>query len=230
MPLTNIQIEKAKPGPKLVKLSDGGGLQLWIMPTGSKLWHLAYRNSEGKQKKLAYGPFPLISLAEARQKHDKAKRQLRQRHRPGATDAPRQDHQGAGGCRNLWSRGGGIPRQEATREDRGNHAEAPAAAIALCDPGPQEARLRLSYTRNWEDIAYELRLVGEPCRFGGLRWFAICPVTFRKVSKLYLPPGAKRFLARKAWRLSYASQNVAPGFTRLCDQREPATRPQAQKR
>lgn len=76
MPLTNLQIEKAKPGPKIVKLSDGGGLQLWIMPTGSKLWHLAYRNSEGKQKKLAFGPFPLISLAEARQKRDEAKRLL----------------------------------------------------------------------------------------------------------------------------------------------------------
>jgi integrase len=76
MPLTNLQIEKAKPGPKVVKLSDGGGLQLWIMPTGSKLWHLAYRNSEGKQKKLAFGPFPLISLAEARQKRDEAKRLL----------------------------------------------------------------------------------------------------------------------------------------------------------
>ncbi len=76
MPLTNLQIEKAKPGPKVVKLSDGGGLQLWIMPTGSKLWHLAYRNSEGKQKKLAFGAFPLISLAEARQKRDEAKRLL----------------------------------------------------------------------------------------------------------------------------------------------------------
>ncbi|MCA3597969.1 MAG: hypothetical protein IOC64_07635 [Methylobacterium sp.] len=86
--------------------------------------------------------------------------------------------------------------------------------------GPQEARLRLSYTRDGEDIAYELRLVGEPCRFGGLRWFAICPATLRKVSKLYLPPGATRFLARKAWRITYASQNIAPGFDRLCDQRD----------
>ncbi|MCZ8181491.1 MAG: hypothetical protein O9322_00820 [Beijerinckiaceae bacterium] len=85
---------------------------------------------------------------------------------------------------------------------------------------PQEARLRLSYTRDGEAVAYDLRLVAEPCRFGGMRWFAICPATRLKVSKLYLPPGAKRFLARKAWRLAYASQNVAPGFHRLCAQRD----------
>ncbi len=69
-------------------------------------------------------------------------------------------------------------------------------------------------------IDYDVRLVAEPCRFGGLRWFAICPATRLKVSKLYLPPGAKRFLARKSWRLAYASQHVAPGFDRLCAQRD----------
>jgi hypothetical protein len=86
--------------------------------------------------------------------------------------------------------------------------------------GPREALLRLSYTRDVEAVAYDVRLVAVPCRFGGLRWFAICPATWLKVSKLYLPPGARRFLARKAWRLAYASQHVAPGFDRLCAQRD----------
>jgi hypothetical protein len=40
--LTDIAIRKAKPGERLVKLSDGGGLQLWIAPTGGKLWYFAY--------------------------------------------------------------------------------------------------------------------------------------------------------------------------------------------
>lgn len=86
--------------------------------------------------------------------------------------------------------------------------------------GLREARLHLSYTRNREPMAYDVRLVAEPCRFGGSRWFAICPATGLRVSKLYLPPGARQFLARKAWKLAYASQNVAPGFDRLCDQRD----------
>jgi hypothetical protein len=92
-------------------------------------------------------------------------------------------------------------------------------SYAVSRQGPWEARLRLFYTRYGDAIDYDMQLVGEPCRFGGLRWFAICPATGCKVSKLYLPPGARHFLARKAWRLSYASQNVVPGFDRLCDQR-----------
>lgn len=73
MPLTDVQIRKANTGDKIVKLSDGGGLQLWLMPTGSKLWHLAYRDSQGKQKKLAFGAYPTLSLADARRKRDDAK-------------------------------------------------------------------------------------------------------------------------------------------------------------
>lgn len=58
-----------------MKLSDGGGLQLWVQPTGSRLWRLAYRFG-GKQKLLALGSYPLISLAEAREARDTAKRLL----------------------------------------------------------------------------------------------------------------------------------------------------------
>jgi hypothetical protein len=54
--LTDVAIRKAKPGERLAKLSDGGGLQLWITPTGGKLWYLAYRFG-GRQKKLAMGAY-----------------------------------------------------------------------------------------------------------------------------------------------------------------------------
>jgi len=82
------------------------------------------------------------------------------------------------------------------------------------------ARLRLDYRRNDEPVAYTVTLIAEPCRFGGIRWFAICPHTGRKVSKLYLPPGATRFLARKTWRLAYRSQNKSAGIDRLCCRRD----------
>ncbi|SDF78453.1 Arm DNA-binding domain-containing protein [Bosea robiniae] len=57
MPLTDTAIKNAKAQPKVTKLSDGGGLQLWIMPNGAKLWRMAYR-FDGKQKKLADPPPP----------------------------------------------------------------------------------------------------------------------------------------------------------------------------
>jgi integrase len=58
-----------------LKLSDGEGLQLWVKPSGAKLWNLAYR-FDGKQRKLAIGPYPRISLKDARIRRDEAKRQL----------------------------------------------------------------------------------------------------------------------------------------------------------
>jgi Arm DNA-binding domain len=76
MPLTDAKIRtvQAIPG-KTVKLSDGGGLQVWMAESGSKLWYLAYRFG-GKQRKLAIGPYPRIGLKEARQRRDDAKRQI----------------------------------------------------------------------------------------------------------------------------------------------------------
>lgn len=75
MPLTDMQCRNARPGQRLKKLSDGGGLQLWIQPTGSRQWRLAYRFG-GKQRLLALGPYPLLPLADARKHRDEAKRLL----------------------------------------------------------------------------------------------------------------------------------------------------------
>ena len=72
MALTDTAIRNAKPKHSMHKLSDGGGLQLWITPNGSKLWRLAYRFGE-KQKKLSIGPYPAISLAKARDERETAK-------------------------------------------------------------------------------------------------------------------------------------------------------------
>jgi hypothetical protein len=59
--LSDQKCQTAKPGNAVRKLSDGDGLQLWIMPTGAKLWRLAYRYDE-KQKLLAIGPYLTVSL------------------------------------------------------------------------------------------------------------------------------------------------------------------------
>jgi integrase len=75
MPLKDITVRNAKPAPKPQKLSDGGGLHLLVQCTGSKLWRLAYRYA-GKQKTLALGVYPSVSLAEARSRRDEAKRLL----------------------------------------------------------------------------------------------------------------------------------------------------------
>ncbi len=72
MALTDVAIRTAKPTNALQKISDGEGLQLWIQPNGSKLWRMAYRFA-GKQKSLAFGTYPTVSLADARKRRDEAK-------------------------------------------------------------------------------------------------------------------------------------------------------------
>jgi integrase len=72
MPLTDTAIRNAKAQKTVQKLSDGGGLQLWINPNGSKLWCLAYRFAD-KQKKLSIGAYPAISLSVARDEREASK-------------------------------------------------------------------------------------------------------------------------------------------------------------
>ncbi|WP_444925833.1 Arm DNA-binding domain-containing protein [Microbulbifer sp. TRSA002] len=72
MALTDTQIKQAKPSDKDQWLTDGQGLRLLIKPTGSKYWRLKYR-FQGKQKTLALGVYPSVSLKQARQKVAEAK-------------------------------------------------------------------------------------------------------------------------------------------------------------
>lgn len=75
MALTDRGIRAAKAGQAIVKLSDGGGLQLWITPDGAKRWRLAYRHN-GRQKTLAIGVYPTVGLREAREAREEARRLL----------------------------------------------------------------------------------------------------------------------------------------------------------
>lgn len=79
MPTTNTlndaKIRAAKPADKAQKLFDGGGLHLFVSPKGAKVWRLAYRVA-GRAQTATLGPYPLVSLADARTKRDEIKRGL----------------------------------------------------------------------------------------------------------------------------------------------------------
>lgn len=79
--LTDTEIRKAKPGDKPRKMSDGGGLYLAVSPTGSKLWRMKYRFAD-KENVLSFGPYPEVTLAEARAKRDEARALLRDGQNP----------------------------------------------------------------------------------------------------------------------------------------------------
>ncbi|AEG96235.1 MULTISPECIES: tyrosine-type recombinase/integrase [Enterobacterales] len=82
MKLTARQVDTAKPKEKPYKLSDGGGLYLEVATSGSRYWRLKYRYA-GKEKRLAFGVYPEVSLAEARDKREAAKKVLAAGNDPG---------------------------------------------------------------------------------------------------------------------------------------------------
>ena len=83
IPLSDMKVQKAKPKNKPVTLFDGGGLFLLVTTSGGKLWRFKYRY-DGKQKLLALGAYPEVSLADARQKREDARKLLTNNVDPGA--------------------------------------------------------------------------------------------------------------------------------------------------
>ncbi|WP_417883683.1 integrase arm-type DNA-binding domain-containing protein [Vibrio rumoiensis] len=84
-PLTNTQVKQAKAGDKEITLSDGGGLQLRIKPSGSKSWIFKYYVPITKKRtNISFGSYPAVSLAQARQKRSEASALLAQNIDPKA--------------------------------------------------------------------------------------------------------------------------------------------------
>src|SRR5579872_6669000 len=75
MPLTNAAIANVKPASKPVKMFDAGGLYLEVAPAGGKWWRLKYRFN-GKEKRISLGVYPEVTLKDARERRDTARKQL----------------------------------------------------------------------------------------------------------------------------------------------------------
>lgn len=82
MALNDVQIRAAKPRDKQYKLTDGQGMHLLVHSNGSKYWRLSYRFG-GKQKTLALGVYPDVTLAQARDGQSEAKKLLAEGIDPG---------------------------------------------------------------------------------------------------------------------------------------------------
>ena len=75
MTLTDAKIRNLKPKDKQYKVADLNGLHVLVRPNGSKLWRFKYR-IHGKEKLLAIGVYPAVSLLEAREVRDRARSQI----------------------------------------------------------------------------------------------------------------------------------------------------------
>ena len=74
--LTDAAVKNAEARPKPYKMSDSGGLFLYVAPTGLKSWRMKFE-LHGKEKLLTFGPYPEVKLSKARDKRDEARRMLR---------------------------------------------------------------------------------------------------------------------------------------------------------
>lgn len=72
MPLTDLEVRRAVPREKTYRISDGRGMYLEISPTGGKYWRLKYRFN-AREKRIALGVYPDVTLAHARRKRDEAR-------------------------------------------------------------------------------------------------------------------------------------------------------------
>lgn len=79
--LTDSKVRTAKPRPKAYKIADANRLFLMVTPSGGKLWRWNYEY-DGKNKTMAFGAYPLVSLADAREKRDAAYSMLCEGHDP----------------------------------------------------------------------------------------------------------------------------------------------------
>ncbi len=75
MALTDTAIKRATANDRPYRMSDNGGLFLWITPAGGKLWRWKYRH-EGKEKLMTFGKYPDVSLVLARERHAEARKLL----------------------------------------------------------------------------------------------------------------------------------------------------------
>ena len=74
--LTELAVSQAKPKEKQHKLTDGGGMYLLVHPNGSKYWRMDTR-IEGKRKTFSFGMCSEVSLTEAQERRDEARKQIK---------------------------------------------------------------------------------------------------------------------------------------------------------
>jgi len=108
MPLTNLQVDKARPGPKDQKLYDERGLYLLIKKSGSKLWRFKYRfgpksleTNRPPERLLALGTYPEVPLKLAREKRDAARALLKKNIDPGLQRKKEENAQQLAGLRTF---------------------------------------------------------------------------------------------------------------------------------
>jgi hypothetical protein len=107
----------------------------------------------------------------------------------------------------VWHSGGWVWFRDESRTERTSSIDYEVNTRS----NPPWVRLRYTITRTKDDLDYSIQLVTTQPKFGGLRWWFICPLVVndapcrRRVGKLYLPPHSRYFACRHCHELTYTS-------------------------
>lgn len=85
--LSDTKIRRTKPKDRPLKLSDGGGLYRLVNPTGSRWWRFKYRFG-GKERGISLGGYPTVTLKDARDRREDARRLVSEGIDPSANRKP----------------------------------------------------------------------------------------------------------------------------------------------
>jgi integrase len=178
MPLTDTAVRNAKGRERPQKLSDGGGLHLLVNPDGARYWRMAYRY-RGRQRTLAFGVYPIVSLADARAARDAAKKlltrdidpsEVRKQQKRAARSSTKNTFEAVARewCENQrdgWT--GRYHDHVVTRLEADVYPEIGSRPIAQIEPPELLAVLRKVEKRGALEIAKRLRqTVGQVFRYG----------------------------------------------------------------
>lgn len=83
-------------------------------------------------------------------------------------------------------------------------------AVACTVSPPSRSVLVIGLLVGGKRRTQRIELEPVPMRYGGVRWYAMCPIRDTRCTTLLLPPGAAGFASNQAWRLPYASQREGP--------------------
>jgi hypothetical protein len=108
----------------------------------------------------------------------------------------------------VWQSGSWCWYRDASRKEK---TAAIGYEVNTLDPAGPWVRLSYTFTATQQQFDYRVELTTTRPRFGGLRWWFVCPLVVqgcpcnRRVGKLYLPAGGRYYGCRRCYNLTYTS-------------------------
>jgi len=159
MPLTDTAVRNAKPGPKITRLFDERGLYLELSPAGGKWWRLKYR-IDGREKRLSLGTYPDVSLKDARERRDLARKEVAAGTDPAETRKAEKAAKKAAALNTFEAVAGAWLEKSADTWDKGTHEKVLASLVNHVFPRIGHMRVRAVRPADVRELVQNIEATG----------------------------------------------------------------------